>query len=115
MQCSTLLQLCAESEEDADTEGMKADLSKRIVAQVICVYISAGRFIFYHSGYHINPIDNSFQMCARVPRGAGAASAGLMERLRTELTSVPLAVFLFSRGEQPFHHSDSGRESALPD
>ena len=47
--------------------GIKADLSKCIMAQVICVYITAGKFIFYYSRYCINPIDNSFQMCVRIP------------------------------------------------
>lgn len=75
--------------------GIKVDLSKCIMAQVICVYIEAGKFIFYYSRYCINPIDNSFQMCAD-PRGVWAASTGLMERLTTKFTSVPLAIFIFS-------------------
>jgi len=48
--------------------GIKADLSKCIMAQVICVYIEAWKYIFYYSGYCINPTDNSSQMLAGVPR-----------------------------------------------
>lgn len=47
--------------------GIKADLSKCIMAQVICVYIAAAKFIFYYSRHRINPIDNSVQMCAGIP------------------------------------------------
>lgn len=42
--------------------GIKADLSKRAAARVICVYIAAGRFIFYYSRCCINPAENAFQM-----------------------------------------------------
>lgn len=58
-----------EREEDPDTwkKGIKADLSKCIMAQVICVYIAAAKFIFYYSRHCINPLDNSFQMCVCIP------------------------------------------------
>lgn len=89
--------------------GIKAALSKRIMAQVICVYIAAAKFIFYYSRHCISPIDNSFQMCAGVP---GVSERHLQARRRDSQpgSHLSLSPLLFSLREQPFHHSDSGRE-----
>lgn len=46
---------------------IKADPSKCIMVQVICVYIAAGKFIFHYSRYCINPVDNSSQMSLCIP------------------------------------------------
>lgn len=47
--------------------GIKEDLTKCIMAQVICVYIAAGKFIFHYSRYSDDPSDNSSQMFLCVP------------------------------------------------
>lgn len=110
LQLSTLLRLCAHclgntwdgEGEDTDTGGIKADLSKCTMARVICVYIQAGRFIFYYSRYCINPIDNSFQMFVCVP---GVSERHLQAWWRDSEPGShlsPRSPSLFSVGEQPF-------------
>lgn len=118
LQLSTLLKVCALCSRNTwnggkgrqtHGRGIKADLSKCIMAQVICVYIAAAKFIFYYSRHRINPTDNSFQMCAGIPGVSERHLQGWWRDLQpgSHLSLLPL---LFSLREQPFHHSDRGRE-----
>lgn len=50
-----------------ERRGIKVDLIKCIMAQVICVYITVAQFIFYYSWHCIGPRDNSLQMCVGIP------------------------------------------------